>query len=118
MQRKLLISSVLLNILLIAAGVYAFTMARDLIKNWHQAGYDRWRTQFDILPPPHDSIVFLGDSITELCHWSELLQNPSVLNRGIGGDTTQDILNRVDQIYRLRPQKLFLMIGVNDLIQG
>ncbi|MDA8405556.1 MAG: GDSL-type esterase/lipase family protein [Deltaproteobacteria bacterium] len=57
----------------------------------------------------------LGDSITNGCEWSELLSTCDVVNRGIGGDATAGILNRIDQIITLKPKKVFLMVGINDL---
>ena len=60
--------------------------------------------------------IFLGDSLTELCEWSELVSAP-VLNRGISNDTTLDILDRLDAILALRPKAIYLMIGINDAAQ-
>ena len=61
------------------------------------------------------AIVFLGDSITEGGAWNELFDNNNILNRGIGGDTTEGVLNRLDEVIRHQPTKLFLMIGTNDI---
>jgi lysophospholipase L1-like esterase len=61
-------------------------------------------------------IVFIGDSITAMAEWSELLNNPNVVNRGIGGDSTKKILVRIEQIARQKPAKIFIMAGVNDLV--
>jgi len=76
------------------------------------------RTLFETLetPPLQSPTVFLGDSLTELCEWSELLDAP-VLNRGISSDTTVDILNRLDAVLALRPKAIYLMIGTNDGLQ-
>lgn len=41
-----------------------------------------------------------------------------MLNRGIGGDTVQLLLDRFDNIAPPRPEKLFLMIGINNLNSG
>lgn len=60
-------------------------------------------------------IIFLGDSITDICEWSELLNNPDILNRGISGDTTTGTLNRLSEIIRLKPRKIFIMLGINDI---
>ena len=58
--------------------------------------------------------VMLGDSLTESCDWQELLENPNVVNRGIGGNTSGMILDRIDDIYLVNPKKVFLMCGIND----
>ncbi|MEM8988728.1 MAG: GDSL-type esterase/lipase family protein, partial [Pseudomonadota bacterium] len=63
-------------------------------------------------------VVFLGDSITHEGMWSEYFPGVTVLNRGIGGDTTEDLLERFEGVAALKPAKLFLMIGVNDLNNG
>lgn len=62
-------------------------------------------------------ILFFGDSITAAGPWSQLLNNPAILNWGIDGDTTRNLLSRVDQLFPLNLSKLFLMIGINDLYQ-
>ena len=71
---------------------------------------------FKTLPIQNQSIVMLGNSITALCEWSELLENPNIINRGIVGDGTADILARLPQITHFQPRKIFLLIGVNDLM--
>lgn len=70
---------------------------------------------YDHLPDIKNEIVFLGNSITDGAEWFELLGNKKCLNRGISADITEGILLRLDQITRLQPKKLFIMIGVNDL---
>jgi len=61
------------------------------------------------------SIVMLGNSITESGNWRALFDDDSVLNRGISGDNTFGVLDRLDEIVRHRPRKIFLMIGINDI---
>lgn len=73
-------------------------------------------SQFEILYYLKTNIIFLGDSITDEGEWTELLDNPNIMNRGISGDTTDGVLNRLEQIIKSRPQKIFLMIGINDLV--
>ena len=63
---------------------------------------------------PH--YVFLGDSITEQYTLSKYFEGYSVVNSGISGDTTQDILDDMEErIYRYNPSTVFLMIGTNDV---
>jgi lysophospholipase L1-like esterase len=47
-----------------------------------------------------------------------LFENPNVLSRGIDGNTTADVLNRMDAIVRHKPSKVFLEIGTRDLDNG
>jgi lysophospholipase L1-like esterase len=60
-------------------------------------------------------IVMIGDSITDGAEWSELFPNISIVDRGISGDTTRGVLNRMDSIFSTNARKAFIMIGVNDL---
>jgi lysophospholipase L1-like esterase len=61
------------------------------------------------------SIVMLGDSITERAQWAEITGCLSIANRGIGGDDSAGIVRRLDDVLRLKPNAVFLMVGVNDL---
>lgn len=76
---------------------------------------ERRLSQFEALSAAHAAVVFVGDSITEGGLWSEWLPGVDVINRGISGNTTQDILDRMPHIVSVKPDKLFLMVGVNDL---
>jgi len=60
-------------------------------------------------------IVMIGDSITDGAEWNELFSNISIVNRGISGDTTKGVLNRMESIYSTNAKKAFIMIGANDL---
>ncbi|MCL2811114.1 MAG: GDSL-type esterase/lipase family protein [Clostridia bacterium] len=64
------------------------------------------------------NIVFVGDSITARCDWSELLPDYRTANQGIDGDIVLDVLERIDDVIALEPNKLFLMIGINDILIG
>jgi len=61
------------------------------------------------------NIVFLGNSITESGNWKKLLKDSTVINRGISGDNTFGVLARIDEIIKLKPSNLFILIGTNDL---
>ncbi|MBN1295112.1 MAG: hypothetical protein JXB48_24980 [Candidatus Latescibacteria bacterium] len=80
---------------------------------WHHRA-----SQFRTLPNPEHEICFLGDSITDGCEWSELTGCLRVTNRGIGGDTAWGVLTRLDEVTEGKPEKVFLMIGTNDLARG
>lgn len=80
--------------------------------------YQDKTSHFQTLPKSEAEIIFLGDSLTDLCEWAEFLENSLVKNRGICGDTTDGILNRIENIIQSQPQKIFLLIGINDLNQG
>jgi lysophospholipase L1-like esterase len=72
---------------------------------------------YKIYPTNHTNIVMLGDSITYAVNWNELFDYP-IINRGINGDTTSGFLQRVEQVTKLNPKKVFVMGGINDIFQG
>jgi len=79
--------------------------------------YHKWEN-FKTLPNTENEIIFLGNSITDGNEWSELFKNPNVKNRGIGGDDTDGILERLEEVTESMPAKIFILIGTNDLAYG
>src|SRR5581483_6324781 len=68
-----------------------------------------------------NSVVFLGDSITQ--GWGDNMGGRfaglKVANRGIIGDTTRGVLIRLDEdVIALHPRAVVLLIGTNDLEEG
>jgi lysophospholipase L1-like esterase len=61
--------------------------------------------------------VFLGDSLTEYGSWNELVGCRAV-NRGIAGDEILGVQSRLPSILATRPARIFLMIGLNDVLRG
>ena len=79
--------------------------------------YVRKVKSFQAMPRELDRIIFLGDSITDFVNFDEVLPSYRIINRGIAGDTTSGVLRRLGEVISLRPEKLFLLIGTNDLGQ-
>lgn len=62
-----------------------------------------------------DNYLFLGDSITEQYDLDKYYDGLPAVNSGIGGDTTDDILDDMEKrVYQYNPSKVFLLIGTND----
>lgn len=72
------------------------------------------RRYFEAVPVPKGRVLFLGDSITEGGLWSDLFPELPTTNRGIGGEATYDLLERVDAAMN-DPLAVSLLIGTNDL---
>lgn len=84
------------------------------------AGLYHHRAQhFERLPDRRGAVVFLGDSQTAQAEWHEMFRSEqAILNRGISGDYVAGTLERLPEVLRHQPTKIFLLIGVNDLIFG
>jgi len=67
---------------------------------------------------PAAPLIALGDSITAAGPWSQAFPGRSVLNAGIPGNTTVDLLGRLDALPGLGGATVVLMAGINDLLQG
>lgn len=59
--------------------------------------------------------VFLGNSITAGTNWAKLLNLTQAKNRGISGDITFGVLERLQDIIDGKPKKIFILIGINDI---
>lgn len=81
----------------------------------HSKFYQQRTSLFEELPAKSSDIIFLGNSITNGGEWSELFQDCRVKNRGISADWTLGVYDRLDDVLRGTPAKIFLMIGVNDV---
>lgn len=71
--------------------------------------------QFASYPNSPGDIIFLGNSITAGVDWTELLQRGDVKNRGISGDITFGVLERLNEVTEGKPAKVFILIGINDI---
>ena len=92
------------------------------IINGTQNGKEKFKSKSKIEKNINVSIkgknyLFLGDSITEYYNLEKYYsENIPVVNSGIGGNKTYDILNNMDErVYQYNPTTVFLLIGTNDL---
>jgi lysophospholipase L1-like esterase len=68
------------------------------------------------VPLPRPNVVFLGDSRAEQWVKPNELGSVRVVNRGIGNQTTAQVLGRFQaHVVPLKPEVLVLQLGVNDL---
>ena len=66
-----------------------------------------------------DNYLFLGDSLTDYFDLESYFPNQPVVNSGIAGNTTDQILASMKtRVYDYNPSKIFLLIGTNDLRDG
>ncbi|MET0522038.1 MAG: GDSL-type esterase/lipase family protein [Jiangellaceae bacterium] len=86
---------------------------------------ERYREAVTGLPfDPGDRIVAVGDSITaDRLGWFDLLAAsvrragpppPGLVNLGVSGNTTADVLERFDLLEEAKPTRVLLMLGTND----
>ncbi len=100
--------------ILLTVSVYAQKRPYDTIPNLPEHYWVRMENfKKELLLP--GKTVFVGNSITEGGNWKKLLKDSSIINRGISGDNSFGMIARVNEIIKLKPAKLFILIGTNDL---
>ncbi|QRX64724.1 sialate O-acetylesterase [Dysgonomonadaceae bacterium zrk40] len=80
--------------------------------------YHQRASLFERLPITGTDILFVGNSITNGGEWAELFDNPRIKNRGISGDICEGVYDRLEPLLEGKPDKIFLLIGINDLARG
>lgn len=68
--------------------------------------------------PPGGPLLFLGDSIIAAGPWSQAFPGRQVVNAGIPGDTSRDLLARLGALPPLEHTTVVLMAGINDVLEG
>lgn len=100
--------------LVLSCSAFAQKKAYDTLPNMPEHYVTRYQL-FQKQSIATGRIVMVGNSITEGTDWNRLLNDSTIINRGISGDVTFGVLNRLKEITDRKPSKLFLLIGVNDL---
>jgi lysophospholipase L1-like esterase len=79
----------------------------------------RYRESNSKLGPPalgEDRVVFLGDSITDIWNLAKSFPGKPYINRGIGGQTTPQMLIRYrPDVIALQPKVVVIVAGTNDI---
>jgi lysophospholipase L1-like esterase len=79
----------------------------------------RYRDTDAMLKPPapgDNRVVFFGDSITDMWILEESFPGKPYINRGIGGQTTSQMLVRFRQdVINLKPKVVVILAGTNDI---
>lgn len=102
------------TLLLLLASI--FTLAAWGDEPFRKHRYDL----FKVLPPAEGSIVFVGNSITDMHPWVEAFRSDNeiplpIVNRGNSGTYSTEQSDNLESYLINKPQKLFLMIGTNDI---
>lgn len=109
---KILISFVLFYIILLG-NLCAQTVTWD--STYRPGKYVELVNKFKAEPKSKKDYIFLGNSITAGTDWAKLLNLPQAKNRGISGDISFGVLDRLQDIIDGKPAKIFILIGINDI---
>ena len=77
----------------------------------------KYKTKEVVKTKMDDNYVFVGDSITDFYDLDKYYPDMHTVNSGINGNRISAILNDMNgRIYQYNPSKVFLLIGVNDIL--
>ncbi len=114
----------LVLLLVVTVGLTGFFwIGKEIKRRWivYNTLHSRhWRervAEIDAVKPGRYKTIFLGNSLTELFWVDQYFTDTTILNCGIVGDFTEGLLKRAEGIIRLKPKKLFIEIGINDMVE-
>jgi lysophospholipase L1-like esterase len=92
----------------------------DELQDWNQLGrYHQDNLRLEGAPVEAGRVVFLGDSITDGWDLAKYFPGKPYVNRGIGGQTTMQMLVRMHpDVIHLRPAAFILLAGTNDIARN
>ncbi len=65
------------------------------------------------------TLLLIGDSLIEFGDWPALLPGVNVINRGVAGETVEDLAVRIgDEVTRAEADAILIMCGTNNLLMG
>jgi len=89
----------------------------EQLQDWNQLGrYHQDDLRLEKAPAVPGRVVFLGDSITDGWDLAKYFPGKPYVNRGIGGQTTMQMLVRMHpDVIHLQPAAFILLAGTNDI---
>lgn len=113
----ILVISIILNSILLLV-VNSKNKEIDKVNNNLENQKNNYQEELTNLKNAYTNYLFLGDSITEYYDLDKYFPDMPVVNSGIAGDTTDDILSDMKgRVYDYNPSKVFILIGTNDMLE-
>jgi lysophospholipase L1-like esterase len=92
----------------------------EQLQDWNQLGrYHEANEELKKQPAEPKRVVFMGDSITDGWKLAESFPGKPYVNRGISGQTTEQMLVRMyPDVIDLKPAAVIVLAGTNDIAQN
>ena len=124
-KKLIIICACVLALALIAAAVVYFAVIRPrqqqaewaaLVQAYRDAKMEQYRRENAEYEDYEVDVAFLGDSLTDGYDLEKYYPNLTVINRGIGGETTVGLEERLAvSVYDVRPKVAVMLIGANNM---
>lgn len=127
MKKKiLLILGIVLGIAAVCGALYYFCVVRpdlkeqearkQMVAQYYADKLARYQQENEAYADYEVDVAFLGDSLTDGCDLSVYYPQYKTVNRGIGGETTIGLEERMQvSAYDLKPKVVVMLIGGNNL---
>ncbi|OSZ80826.1 sialate O-acetylesterase [Chitinophagaceae bacterium IBVUCB2] len=109
---------IILSLLIVGCSISGVAQTVKWDSTFRPNNYVQRVENFRSYPNNDKDIIFLGNSITDYTDWNELLEIKEARNRGISGDISFGVLERLDEITEGKPAKIFILIGINDIARN
>jgi acyl-CoA thioesterase-1 len=92
----------------------------DQLLDWNQLGrYHEENEKLQGMSSFVGSVVFMGDSITDMWKLEQYFPDKHYVNRGISGQTTPQMLVRMyPDVIKLHPSVMVILAGTNDIARN
>ena len=88
----------------------------EQVRQYYEAKYEQYRQENESYADYEVEVAFLGDSLTDGYDLKKYYPNLITANRGIGGETTIGLEQRLKlSVYDLKPKLVVMLIGGNNL---
>lgn len=88
----------------------------QMVQQYRDAKMEQYRRENESFADYEVEVAFLGDSMTDGYDLAKYYPQYVTANRGIGGDTTFTLEERLQvSVYDLKPQVLVMLIGANNV---
>ena len=118
-RTKLILLAILLGLLCIAFLPNYLTQSKTkkvMSEYYASARWNKLKSEYENLPIKENSTLYYGNSMTE--NFKPFQTDSSILNFGISGDFSIGLIHRIHSVIRQQPARLFIMIGINDIIEN
>lgn len=111
-KNRLLLASLILNILFVFAGIIIIAHEKDKIN-------EKLSTRFPKVFRGNRKIVLYGNSLTFMGNWNNYLDRNDLKNSGLIGYTTSHLALLINEsVIRYKPEVCFIEGGINDIRTG
>ena len=125
-NKILIIISIALVAAIVASCVYVFGFYlpdkkeraeyEQMIKAYYASKLSSYKDENERYADYEVDVAFLGDSLTDGYDVAQYYPQYTVANRGIGGETTYGLEERMSvSLYELKPKVAVILIGVNNI---